>query len=167
MPQGFEKLQRQRGRYELREDLFVAQIGVDDVLKTVIMDKLIEEIRGEDHRSRHKDADVLPSVKEVMFLQNMIEERQPTSLASHRAVAATGEIDRTVIGLRRIARYDAERLIDAVVVDQTDIDLADVLDIRIAMDTEFLDLATDSKQAAGKKPFGEVVIITQTAESSR
>ena len=136
-------------------------------MQTVIIDETVKIIGGNNHRPGHQNTDILPSVKEVMFLQNMVQERESARLSSHRTVAAAGEIDRTIIGLRVIFGNHAQRLVDTVVVNETDIRLADVLYVRVVLNGQFVYLMTDGEQSAGKEPFREVVIITQTSESSR
>ena len=97
----------------------------------------------------------------------MVEERKSPALSAHRSIAATGKPDGVVIGLRRVFGYHAKRLIDTVVVDKPDIRLTDVLDIRLVLYLEGANRSTNSEQTPCKKPFGEVVIIAQSAESGR
>jgi hypothetical protein len=43
--------------------------------------------------------------------------------------------------------------------DETDIGLADVLDIGLVLDLEDVDLSADSEQSAGKWSLGDVVVV--------
>ena len=117
MAQRITQLYRQRRRHKLRQYLLVAQVRVDDVLQAVVVYETVEPIGGQHHRPRHKNADILPFVVQVVFLQHMVQERQSSTLSAHRAVTATREPYRVVVRLRRVLGHHAQRLIDAVVVD--------------------------------------------------
>ena len=163
--QGFANLHRQHRGDKLREYLFVRQVCVDHVLQPVVMDELIKIIGSDDHGTRHKDADIVPMVEQVMFLQDMVQESESASFAAHRAVPASREINRAVICLGSIARHDTQGLIDTVVVYEPDIGLPDVLYIRFVLDGQFVHFVPDREQATCEQPFGEVVVVTQPSES--
>ena len=131
------------------------------------MDELVEIIRGNNHRTRHKDAYVLPFVVQLMFLQHVVEESESSTLSAHRSAATTAEPDRVVVGLRRITGYHTQSLVDTIIVDKTDIHLPHVLDVHVVMDLQGADCSTDGEQTARKEPFGEIVIITQSPEGGR
>ncbi len=97
----------------------------------------------------------------------MVEEGESSTLSSHRAVAATREPDRVVIGVRRIFGYHTQCLVDAVIVDQTNIRLSNMFNVRLILNLQSADRTTYREQTPCKKPFGQVVIVAQTPERSR
>ena len=136
MSQRLAQLYRQRRRDELRQDFLVRQIGVDNVLQSVVVDELIE-IRGRnDHCARHENPYVGPFVIEVVFLQHMVEERQSSTLSTHCAFSYAGKPNRVIIRVGGVFGNDAKRLIDSVVVNKADIGLTDVFYIRLVLDLQ-------------------------------
>ena len=128
------------------------------------MNELVEVLRRNNHRSRHKHAHIRPLVVQIVFLQHMIQERQASSLAAHSAVAATRKPDGVVVGIRRIFRHNAQCLIDAVVVDQTDIVLPHVLYICLVLNLQRTDRSAYGEQSPCKQPLTQIVVVTQSAE---
>ena len=76
------QLQRQGRSHELREDLGIRQVGIDDVFQTILTDETVEILRRDHERTRHEHAHVFPLVVEIVFLEDMVQERQAARLAA-------------------------------------------------------------------------------------
>ena len=82
MPQRFCQLVGQGRSHELRQYLIVRNLRVYHILQAVVVDELVEIIRGNHHCPRHEDTHTLPLVVQVVFLQDMVQERQSSALAA-------------------------------------------------------------------------------------
>ena len=109
------------------------------------MNEMIEIIGSDDHRTRYEYTQIRPAVVQIVFLQHMVEERQSSTLSSHRAVTQTGEPDRIVIGVGAVFSDYTQGLVDTVVVDQTYIRLPDILDIRLVRNLQGTDRSSYGK----------------------
>ena len=85
----------------------------------------------------------------------MVQERQAAGLAAEGTVAGPGEPDGVVEGRRVESGDDAERLVDAVVVDGVAGGAADGLHV---LALERPDPLADGKEAARKAPLGQVIL---------
>ena len=131
------------------------------------MNKTVEIFSSNDHRSRYEYTYIRPFVVQVIFLQHMVEESESSTLTSHRTATTTREPYRVVVRVRSISSYYTKCLIDTIVVNKTYIHLPHVLDICIVFYLQCTDRSAHREQAACKQPFGEIVIIAQSPESSR
>ena len=107
MTQRTDQFLRQGCRYELGQQLLVAQVRIDHVLQAVVVNEPVKILRCQHHGPRHQHTDAFPAVVQVVLLQHMVEERESSTLTAHRSVAASGEPYRVVIGLRAVFGHHA------------------------------------------------------------
>ena len=91
-PQFCPQFLRQSCRPEGVDDVVVLLVGVEDVVKVVLLDKVVKFIDADHRRFGYHHLQVGNEFFKVHVLDEVGEERQPASLAAERAFAEAGNV---------------------------------------------------------------------------
>ena len=160
------QLLRKVGRDKLRQQVAVAHVGIDDVLKAVLGDEAVEPVGRDDESTGYHHMHVLPLVVEIVFLEDVVQESQAARLATDGSGTQTREPDGIVESLGIESRHHSQRLRDAVVVDDLEIVSAMRFDVFVILGADGVQRPSELEYTPGIEPLGEIVLVCQGFEDS-
>ena len=135
----------------------VVGIAQGDGPQVVLVHELVEEVGAENDGLRDAHFCILELVQFGMVLDDLVEERQATSLATERALADTGEVG-VAVELQTVELSHDTDVLHATVLDNGIEDNLTVgIDILQLMPCDMLEEGRHGEDGTGREPAAHVV----------
>ena len=121
-------------------------------MEAILEYKAVEPVCGDDNGARNSNPHVLPLVVELVFEQDVVQEREPAGFAAERALAEPCETYGVVVTVVVKAGYDSDALTDAEVADEFQVQIPDSGDVPVVLDADWAEFAGKSEQSSRVEP---------------